>query len=96
MTEDNKKRIETFCNYVATNYRESQILLVYEELGELISAINKYRRKKITFEDFISEIADVEIMLHQLKKLYKVDQDQIDDIKVQKIERAIKAYNLTI
>jgi len=36
------------------------------EVGELLSALNKYKRGRATKEDVITEIADVQIMCEQL------------------------------
>jgi NTP pyrophosphatase (non-canonical NTP hydrolase) len=59
-----------------------------EECAELIQAINKWRRKPcaFTFHNLLEEIADVEIMLAQLKLI--IDADMVIDLhKKQKIER---------
>ena len=47
---------------------DPQINMVTEELGELIVAIQKWKRKpgESTVRDIASEVADVEIMLGQL------------------------------
>jgi NTP pyrophosphatase (non-canonical NTP hydrolase) len=59
-----------------------------EECAELIQAINKWRRKPcaFTFGNLLEEIADVEIMLAQLRLI--IDADMVIDLhKKQKIER---------
>ncbi len=45
---------------------EKQLNKVQEELGELITAISKWRNDKHTINGLIDEIADVEIMVNQL------------------------------
>lgn len=60
-----------------------------EEMAELIQALNKYRRKPgdETRAHVIEEVADVEIMLEQMKELFSIDSVDITDVKVQKIRR---------
>lgn len=58
-----------------------------EECGELIVAINK-RKRYGKFEQVIEEMADVELMLEQLKYLLDCD-SEIQKIKKQKIERQL-------
>lgn len=48
----------------------AQLLMVYEEVGELMSALNKFERRRITYLKVLEEIIDVEIMLAQLKLMF--------------------------
>lgn len=66
----------------------SQIVITYEELGELMVAISKYLRQpsEMTFHNMADEIADVEIMLAQLKTLLKA-WDLVEDRRNFKLER---------
>jgi NTP pyrophosphatase (non-canonical NTP hydrolase) len=59
-----------------------------EECAELIQAINKWRRKPcaFTFHNLLEEIADVEIMLAQLKLIVQ-SENMINYIKENKINR---------
>ena len=41
--------------------------IVQEECGELVAAVNHYRRRKISADDLASEIADVIIMSEQAR-----------------------------
>ena len=55
------------CKLAVDTYgKESQINQAFEEMGELIVAINHWRRGRATKEDVLSEIADVAIMCEQL------------------------------
>lgn len=57
---------------------DSQKFLCFEKMAELISAIGKYERKSNYSNAFIrkdviaSKIADVEVMLAELRKIYKI------------------------
>ena len=65
--------------------------IAIEELAELQKAILKHRRYRSeeTEQDIIDEIADVEIMLEQLKIIYSCRNDVEKRIEY-KIEREIK------
>ena len=69
----------------------SQEDVAIEEMAELQKAILKHRRygSKETEQDIIDEIADVEIMLEQLKIIYSCYKDVENRIEY-KIEREIK------
>ena len=66
-----------------------QINQAIEEMAELIQALNKYRRAvcEETRNHVIEEVADVEIMLEQIKELLAIDSADITDVKVHKIRR---------
>jgi NTP pyrophosphatase (non-canonical NTP hydrolase) len=67
---------------------ESQIDMLVEECAELIVAVNHARRGQWVgqvIHDLINELADVEIMLEQMRQLF--DEDEIDRVKVGKVLR---------
>ena len=80
-------------------YEEQSIQLI-EECGELIQAICKYRRavlgkgqpvakgvKEVALEIIIEEIADVEVLLEQIKYLLQIPEDEIEAVKIYKENR---------
>lgn len=70
--------------------KEPQCRQAMEECAELIQAINKclrYPSKEECKNNLIEEIADVEIMLYQLKVMFNIDDDQVFAFKVQKAKR---------
>lgn len=70
--------------------KEAQSRQAMEECAELIQAINKclrYQNKEECKNNLIEEIADVEIMLYQLKVMFNIDDDQVFAFKVQKAKR---------
>lgn len=72
--------------------KEAQLRQTQEELAELILAISKTVRNDLHFqENFIEEIADVEIMLEQLK-LFMTDSqmNHSEFIKEAKISRQLE------
>lgn len=66
--------------------KELQINMVFEELGELITALSREIRGRNKPIDLAEEIADVEIMLDQLKFIYKMEND-VFDLKIGKLAR---------
>lgn len=79
---------------------------LFEEVGELIVAVNKaYRLKKSNvcpffddvamerknaFNNVIKEIADVTIMLEQIKYLLQISDSDINEIIEQKLNRQLE------
>jgi hypothetical protein len=80
-------------------YDYLQIIKTIEELAELQKALSKQyiyhnspdlvdtKQFKSNVGNIIEELADVEIMLEQVKMLLSITQESIDDIKKQKLER---------
>lgn len=50
----------------------AQQMMMFEEMGELIQAICKYSRDDDNTDNIAEEIADVEIMLGQMKIMFDV------------------------
>lgn len=72
--------------YIADHYgKEHQLEKCKEELGELIEAIDSSDERAI-----IEEVADVEIMLSQIKYLRDIPNEQVDVIKKYKIQRQLQ------
>ena len=88
------KDIFEIANYYGYELQSNQLI---EELSELTQAICKKKRVSNKFstydemeeenDNLIEEIADVEIMLEQVKYLLCINQRYIEKIKMQKIER---------
>ena len=74
---------------------EAQSNQLVEECAELIQAVSKYRRaaakgedeKLIALGNLIEEIADVEIMLEQIKHLLKIPEEDLLAYKQFKVNR---------
>lgn len=72
----------------------TQILVAIEELNELACVLAKFPRYDSEYEaqldlhqKAIDEVADVEIILHHVKAIFNLNQEEIDVRKVAKIER---------
>ena len=71
---------------------EHQLNKVQEELGELITAISKWRNKDVFLIEVVDEIVDAEIMIAQLKlileKIYEIEiSEDIEKRTEYKLER---------
>lgn len=71
---------------------DNQLFQLDEEMAELIKAVNKWRRNQrpgneAFVADVAEEIADVEIMLDQLKIMLDIADNEIEDWKYRKIKR---------
>lgn len=79
---------------------EAQSNQLVEEWVELIQAVNKYRRvetgcpkpvaedkKAIARDNLVEEIADVELMLEQVKYLLQIPEDELLAVKTFKVNR---------
>jgi NTP pyrophosphatase (non-canonical NTP hydrolase) len=61
--------------------------MVIEEMSELTKEICKYKRGKKDKEHMTEEIADVYIMLEQLKGIMEIEPVAVEYYRVNKIER---------
>lgn len=70
-----------------------QLVVLMEELAELQKEIAKILRGELDHSDLIAELADVEIMIEQLKLLYNIkdtDVKQYKDIKLNRLGDMIR------
>lgn len=73
---------------IANHYGlDSQLDILLEECGELIQAVSKYKRTGSS--NIVEELADVEIMISQIKFLMTIPSQQIEEMKEQKIRRQL-------
>lgn len=83
--------MNTTCKMAVDIYgKESQINQTFEELGELIVALNHWKRGRATKADVFSEIADVIIMCDQLCYILDGTEEGVricSDIIDQKLKR---------
>lgn len=63
----------------------SQVFMVFEEMGELQDALAKYIRGRVTTEAVITELADVSIMVEQMAQYFGVEDFRIE--KERKLDR---------
>ena len=76
---------QTMRKAIATYGVPSQLMMAFEEMGELMSAIGKFERGRIGLDDVCTEIADVKIMMEQLSLIY--NPVKVDEEYQRKVER---------
>lgn len=98
LTEAMEKRCVEIARYYGFDAQTNQLI---EECAELIQAINKYKRQflrgqpvresggKTPRDMIVEEIADVEVMLCQIKYLLHITDLEVEDIAENKIERTM-------
>jgi NTP pyrophosphatase (non-canonical NTP hydrolase) len=98
MNEAMEKKCLEIARYYGFDAQSNQLI---EECAELIQAINKYKRQFLrgqpvresggkTPRDMIAEeIADVEVMMCQIKYLLHITDLEVEDIAENKIERTM-------
>lgn len=88
-------RTEPLFEAVKTFGTLPQIVMFMEEAAELTQALSKNIRGKDNRSDIIEEMADVLIMVEQIKIIFEVDEKEIQDIievKLKRIEERIKSH----
>ena len=76
-----------FAEALKTWAAEAQLGMTQEECAELIKVINKYFRGKASRREVIEECVDVDLMIKQMKELFKNDSDIWESIEKEKLER---------
>ena len=70
----------------------SQLDMLVEECAELIASVNRLRRGRTRTDAVIEELADVEILLGQMRLIF--DPAEIDKIKRKKLTRLVERVGL--
>lgn len=60
------ERIKLYIRAIRNWGKQAQVDMAFEECGELIAALAKDRRGRVTAEEIITELADVSIMVEQV------------------------------
>lgn len=84
MTEQEK--YELFERVIGQQGITHQLILAMEEMAELQQALSKWMRGPTDGEDIAEEVADVEIMLEQIKHMF-ANQIKVTQWKEKKLER---------
>lgn len=83
-----------FYKKVVDTYGSQQVIVAIEELSELQKELCKALRHKVNFDNITEEIADVEIMLEQIKIYFEIKEDEIEGMKKLKIKRTKERLGL--
>ena len=80
---------------IKTYGEENQQIVAIEELAELQKEITKSLRGEHNKNNIIEEMADVEIMLKQLRLIYEIDASEVIrqmHIKISRLENRLKEF----
>lgn len=72
---------------------DMQQVIAIEEMAELTKELCKYKRGQDNFDHIAEEIADVEIMMEQLKIMFNAH-EEVDTYKAKKLKRLEERLNL--
>ena len=75
-------------------YGDKQIIIAIEELSELQKELCKSLRSNYNYGNIVEEIADVEIMLKQMKIYFGISSEEIEGMKKLKIKRTKERLEL--
>ena len=84
---------ETYKKAIDTYGKDKQLDVAIEEMSELTKEICKFKRGQDNHQQIVEEIADVEIMLQQLKMICDVKCSELEGVKYQKAERLAERLN---
>ncbi len=88
MLDDPKYSEEVTLRKVINKFgKEAQCRQVMEECAELIQAVNKNLRSAGAKENLIEEMADVGIMLDQLRIMFEIKDTEINKIRCEKMKQ---------
>ena len=70
---DKEKRLELYKEAIEKWGEDAQKEMLYEELGELITAVAQFKRGRTSHHDVMTELADVFIMVEQIASMMNYD-----------------------
>lgn len=74
-------------------FKDTCDTIAMEECSELIQAISKAKRGKLDKTNLTEEIADVLISIDWLMKIYKIDLEDVLNIRTEKEDRILSRLN---
>jgi hypothetical protein len=76
--------------------RESQLKMAFGECGEFIALCGRESQGRATEEEWLSEIADVIIMMGQMRELFGPEKvDAVVDFKIDRLkQKLLKFYSV--
>lgn len=63
---EKEERIKLYKRAIDTWGEDAQIKMLFEECGELITAVAQFYRGRVSFGEVMTELADVSIMVEQI------------------------------
>lgn len=88
---EKEHRIELYKEVIAKWGEEAQVNMLYEECGELITAVSQFKRGRTSHHDVITELADASIMVEQIATMMNFeDYEKEKDRKLQRLKERLK------
>jgi len=88
---EKEKRIELYQKALSKWGEESQLNMVYEEVGELLTAMSRFKRGRTSHYDVMTELADVSIMVEQIATLMNYeDFEKEKDYKLTRLKERLE------
>lgn len=73
----------------------AQLDMAIEECSELINALCKFRRHRVSDKEVVTEIADVQIMMRQMAFMFGEDEvEEERKRKIERLERRLQEHNI--
>lgn len=89
-----EEKIQLFEAVLAAFGIENQVFMVMEEAGEMLNALAKANRGRVTKEDVITELADVSIMMEQMAVYFGYEDFKAEkERKLQRLSDRLDKYN---
>ena len=79
--------LQVMIEAIRQNGYKMQTMVAIEEMSELTKELVKFMRGEHNTDAIAEEIADVEIMLCQLKIIYDIKDEDVEKLMVIKLER---------
>ena len=89
------RKDKDFLHKLVNKYGVIQLFVAVEELSELQKELCKFFRGSPKIENIKEEIADVIIMLYQLKDYFMIEDKELQDIVKYKLERTKERLGFT-
>ena len=83
-----------FYKKVVDTYGNQQVIVAIEELSELQKELCKALRNNANYDNIVEEIADVEIMIEQMKIYFNIFNKDLERMKKRKVERTKERLGL--
>lgn len=85
-----------FSNVIDCYGVDAQIRIAEEELNELQKELFKWQRGKENRSHIVEEMADVSIVFDQLKMMFNVSDNELQNVRTTKVNRLVDRLNSAV
>ena len=90
---EKQERIKLYNDAINKWGEDAQVNMMYEECGELITAISQFKRGRTSHHDVMTELADVSIMVEQIATMMNYeDFEKEKDRKLMRLRERLEKY----